>query len=178
MTKNELRKAMRSLNRGLDARARAEASERIVRRMEALEDFAAARTVGLFCALPDEPDLSGAIERWRSSKRLVVPRVEGETMRFFEYDPQTLLPGAFGILEPGPAARLCPPREIDLLFVPGVAFTPQGVRCGRGRGYYDRYLGRADFRAVKIGVCYAHQLVDDLPAEPHDMRVDAVITDR
>lgn len=177
MTKNELRKAMRSLNRALDAGARAAASARIIARMEASEVFARARTVGLFCALPDEPDLSGVLGRWSRTKRLVLPRVEGETMRFFEYDPETLMPGAFGILEPGPAARLCPPREIDLLFVPGVAFTPQGLRCGRGRGYYDRYLGRADFRAAKIGVCYAHQLIDDLPAEPHDIRVDSVITD-
>lgn len=178
MTKNELRKAMRSLNRGLDAGARAAASARIIARMEASENFARARTVGLFCALPDEPDLTEAFGRWAAVKRLVVPRVEGETMRFFEYDPQTLLPGAFGILEPGPAARLCPPGEIDLLFVPGVAFTPEGLRCGRGRGYYDRYLGQPDFRAVTIGVCFAHQLVGELPAEPHDRRVGGVVTDR
>lgn len=178
MTKNELRKAMRSLNRGLDPAARALASARIIERMEALEAFAGARTVGLFCSMHDEPDLGEALKRWCGVKRLAVPRVEGTTMRFFEYDPQTLFPGAFGILEPGPSAVPCPVEEIDLLFVPGVAFTPGGLRCGRGRGYYDQYLSLAGCRAVKVGVCFAHQLVDALPAEPHDIRMDAVVTDR
>lgn len=178
MTKNELRRAMKALNRAMDAGARAAASERIAARMEKLEVFARARTVGLFCALGDEPDLTPMLERWRGIKRLAVPRVEGSTMRFFEYDPQTLFPGTFGSLEPGPSARLCRPEELDLLFIPGVAFTADGYRCGRGRGYYDQYLALAGFRAVKIGVCFAHQLIDTLPCEPHDIRMDGVVTDR
>lgn len=96
-------------------------------------------------------------------------------MRFFEYDPSTLVSGAFGILEPGPSARLCPPEAIDLLFIPGVAFTTAGLRCGRGRGYYDRYLAHPEVRAVKIGVCYAHQVVPELPVEAYDVRMDGVI---
>ena len=175
MTKNELRKAMRALNRGLDPGLRAVESARIVAQAEALRAFAGAQTVGLYCALPDEPDLSEAFVRWRRSKRLVVPRVEGDGMRFFDYDPRTLVRGAFGILEPGPAASPCLPGEIDLLLVPGVAFTREGVRCGRGRGYYDRYLAQPGGRAVKIGVCYAHQLIDALPVEPHDVRMDGVL---
>lgn len=175
MTKNELRKAMRTLNRGMEAGHRAAVSSRIVARVERLPDFARARTVGLYCALPDEPDLSEALVRWSRVKRLVVPRVEGDTMRLFDYDPQTLVPGAFGILEPGPAARLCPPGEIDLLLIPGVAFSRTGARCGRGKGYYDRYLAQSEFRGVKIGICYAHQLIAELPTEPHDVRMDGVI---
>ena len=57
-----------------------------------------------------------------------------------------------------------------------VAFTADGRRLGRGRGYYDRYLGDPAFRGFRVGVCYAHQLVDDLPVEPHDVRMDRVIT--
>lgn len=175
MTKKKLRKEMRALNRALDPAVRAAASVRIVARIEHLPEFAESRTVGLFCALPDEPDLSSALERWRAAKRLVVPRVEGDAMRFFEYDPRRLVPGAFGILEPGPDARLCGPGEIDLLLVPGVAFTAGGLRCGRGKGYYDRYLAQTAFRGFRLGVCFAHQLVDALPAEPHDIRMDGVI---
>lgn len=178
MTKKELRKEMRALNRGLDPGVRAAVSAGIVARIERLPEFAESRTVGLFCALPDEPDLSPALERWRAAKRLVVPRVEGDAMRFFEYDPRTLVTGAFGILEPGPDARLCGPGEIDLLLVPGVAFTADGLRCGRGKGYYDRYLAQPDFRGLRIGVCFAHQLVDALPAEPHDIRMDGVIFEK
>lgn len=177
MTKKELRAAMRDRNLGMTPRQRAGASERIFSRIGRLEAFAAARTVALFCALADEPETAEALARWRAVKRIVVPRVEGDVMRFFEYDPRTLRPGAFGIAEPGPDARLCKPHEIDLMIVPGTAFTPSGRRCGRGRGYYDRYLSLPGVRAVKAGVCFAHQVVEEMPAEPHDVTMDMIITD-
>ena len=100
MTKKELRAAMRRRNLGMDAAERAEASRRIFGRAGRLEAFGAARTVGVFCSLPDEPDTAETLARWSAVKRIVVPRVEGDVMRFCEYDPQTLRPGAFGIAEP------------------------------------------------------------------------------
>lgn len=63
------------------------------------------------------------------------------------------------------------------IVVPGTAFTQAGARMGRGRGYYDKYLSQPGFRGVKVGVCYAHQLVGELPVEPHDVFMDYVITD-
>lgn len=177
MTKRELRTAMRGRNRMLTPAARAAASREIFRRVESLEAFAAARTVGLFCALADEPDTSEALARWGRCKRVAVPRVEGETMRFYRYDPAAMLPGAFGIEEPGPEAELCDPAELDLIVVPGMAFTASGQRMGRGRGYYDRYLAQPGLHAVKVGVGYAHQLVGALPVEPHDVAMDCVVTD-
>ena len=178
MTKKELRAAMRRRNLGMDAAERAEASRRIFGRAGRLEAFGAARTVGVFCSLADEPDTSEALARWSATgRRLAVPRVEGDVMRFYEYDPRTMRPGAFGIAEPGPEARLCEPRELDLVIVPGTAFTAAGARMGRGRGYYDKYLAQPEVHAVKIGVCYAHQLVGELPSEPHDVAMDCVITD-
>ena len=177
MTKKELRAAMRRKNLGITPSERAAASGRIFARAELSEAFGAARTVGVFCSLPDEPDTAETLARWSAVKRIVVPRVEGDVMRFCEYDPQTLRPGAFGIAEPGPEAQTCDPSEIDLVIVPGTAFTAAGARCGRGRGYYDKYLSRPDVHAVKVGVCFAHQLVGELPAEPHDVAMDYIITD-
>ena len=178
MTKKELRRTMKARNLSLGAEARSVASARIFGRVGELPAFAAAHTVALFSALPDEPDTGGVAERWRAAgKRLVLPRVEGDVMRFYEYDPRTMRPGAFGIAEPGPEARLCEPRELDLVIVPGTAFTAVGARMGRGRGYYDKYLAQPEVHAVKIGVCYAHQLVGELPSEPHDVAMDCVITD-
>ena len=104
-------------------------------------------------------------------------RVEGDAMRFCDCDPAALRRGAFGIAEPEPGARTCPPGEIDLVVVPGVAFTAGGVRLGRGKGYYDRYLSQAEFRGATVGVCYAHQLVGELPSEPHDVAVDCVVAE-
>ena len=176
MNKNEVRVAMKRLNRALTAGERRAASERIFAQAAASAGFAAARCVGLFCSLPDEPDTTAALAAWSGEKRIVVPRVEGEEMQFYDYSPATMVRGAFGILEPGPEARLCRPDEIDLLFVPGVAFTRGGARLGRGRGYYDRYLSQPGVHALRIGVCYAHQLVDVLPTEPHDATMDSVVS--
>lgn len=174
MEKKELRREMKRRNRAMTPEGRAAAAGRIFGRVGALPAFGAARCVALFCSLPDEPPTEEVLARWRMQKRIVVPRVAGEEMDFFEYDPATLVAGAFGIAEPGPEAVPCDPSEIDLIVVPGVAFTAAGERMGRGRGYYDRYFSREGMHAVKVGVCFAHQLVGELPVEPHDVRMDAV----
>lgn len=175
MTKKALRAAMKRRNLALTDEERRSMSEQLIGRIGELPEFAAARCVGLFCALPDEPDTSAALAAWSRRKRIVVPRVEGEKMRFYDYDPATMVCGAFGIAEPGAGARVCRPEEIDLMVVPGVAFDRRGVRLGRGKGFYDRYLAQPGVRAVKIGTCYAHQIVDALPVEPHDVTMDRVV---
>ena len=70
----------------------------------------------------------------------------------------------------------CRAEDIDFMVVPGVAFAGDGRRLGRGKGYYDRYLSQEGFRAFCVGVCYACQSREDIPAEAHDKRVDAVIS--
>ncbi|MFQ9759657.1 MAG: 5-formyltetrahydrofolate cyclo-ligase [Alistipes communis] len=175
MVKKEIRERMRQLNRALDSRQRLRASAAIFSAVERLPEFRAARTVAVFAALPDEPATDEVLARWASTRRVVLPRVEGDAMRFYACRPDALVFGAFGILEPQ-GERPCPAGEIDLVVCPGVAFTADGRRLGRGRGYYDRYLGDPAFRGFRVGVCYAHQLVDDLPVEPHDVRMDRVIT--
>ncbi len=71
----------------------------------------------------------------------------------------------------------CPPEEIDLMLVPGVAFDPAGRRLGRGRGFYDRYLSRPDATHIyKVGLCRPGALVPEVPAEAHDVVMDRVAT--
>ena len=176
MVKREIRETMRKLNRALDPQLRLAASASIFAAVERLPEFRAARTVAVFAALPDEPSTEEALARWGQTRRVVLPRVEGDAMQFYGYRPEALARGAFGIFEPQ-GERPCPVGDIDLVVCPGVAFTADGRRLGRGRGYYDRYLGQPAFRGYRVGVCYAHQVVDDLPAEPHDVRRDTVIFD-
>lgn len=174
MTKTEIRKEMKRLNTSLLPESRAALSEAVFRQAERLPAFAAARTVAFFSALRDEPLTEGALARWSRSKRIVLPRVEGEIMRFYDYDPAAMnASGAFGICEPTGTVP-CPPEDIDLIVVPGVAFTRDGVRLGRGKGFYDKYLAQPGVRAFRAGVCYPHQVVAELPADPHDVPVDAL----
>lgn len=174
MNKSEIRRAMKRLNLSLSPSERTERSCRLLARVADMEAFAAARVVACFASLPDEPDTAEALALWSRTKQIVLPRVEGEEMEFYPYDPASMQPGAFGIAEPQAAAP-CDPGEIDFIVVPGTAFTASGARMGRGRGYYDKYLSRAGFRARKVGVCYDHQLVEELPIEPHDVLLDEVV---
>ena len=97
-------------------------------------------------------------------------------MRFFDYVPGALRAGAFGIAEPDGDAMPSEPSEIDLIVVPGTALTQAGARMRRGRGFYDKYLSQPGFRGVKVGVCYAHQLVGALPVVLFDVIMEYVIT--
>lgn len=90
MTKKELRAAMKKRNLSLSSEERAAGSERIFGRVERLPGFSQARCAAFFCALPDEPQTGAALARWSAAKRIVVPRVEGDAMRFYDYVPGEL----------------------------------------------------------------------------------------
>lgn len=175
-SKQEIRRRMRQLNRAVDPATRVAVSARIMERIEALETFQAARTVALFASLYDEPDTTAWLDHWSQSKQLVIPRVEGEVMHLYPYRAEQMVLGSFGILEPQQTERI-DPDKIDLMIIPGVAFSSSGVRCGRGKGYYDKYLPQLRPDVVKVGVCYRHQLVEELPFEVHDIRMDQVISE-
>lgn len=94
-----------------------------------------------------------------------------------------LVPGTWGIAEPprhrwGEQGKEISPEQLDCIMVPGVAFDRQGGRIGNGAGYYDRLLACVRNDTVLIGVCYEAQLFDPIVMEPHDVAMDAVITEK
>lgn len=115
--------------------------------------------------------------QWGAVKRIVVPRVEGDVMRFYEYDPRRCARELSVSPSRGRQRGCAALRRSTSWSFPVRAFTASGVRCGRGRGYYDKYLSQPGVKAVKVGVCFACQLIGELPAEPHDEAMDYVITD-
>ena len=171
------KKAVRQMVRAEIAKLSSEEKNRlsadIFTKICRLEILQRASTVALFVSLADEPQTASAIEQLSLHKRVVVPRIEGDEMEFYDIS-EGLERGAFGIMEPT-AATPIEPSEIDVMVVPGVVFTRHGARCGRGKGFYDKYLSRNGFRAYTIGVCYPCQIVDELPSEPHDKPLDEVI---
>lgn len=142
-----------------------------------LPEYEAAGTVMAFVGAKGEPDTDPLFARLaRDGKQLLLPRVQdGEIVVCSGDDPRA--PSGFGISEPtGPALPL---DVVQFVIVPGLAFTADGARLGYGGGFYDRFLGRLaqECPAVpNVGVCFAEQLVDTLPLEPHDIRVQRVIS--
>ena len=174
MEKREIRVQVRHRIASLSEEQREQASHHIFEQVASLPDFVGARVVALFSSLPDEPCSQQFLQEWHGRKRIVLPRVEGDVMNFYDYSPKQMQSGAFGIDEPQ-GDTPCPPEDIELMVVPGVAFTLDGKRMGRGKGFYDKYLSQSGFLATTVGVCFAVQMVDNLPDEPHDQRVDIVV---
>jgi 5-formyltetrahydrofolate cyclo-ligase len=90
------------------------------------------------------------------------------------HDIAELIPGVFGLSEPGPKTQEIKPYDLDLIVVPGVAFDKKGFRLGHGVGYYDRFL--AGTNVYKIGLAYDFQLIEEIPIDPHDITVHAILT--
>lgn len=109
-------------------------------------------------------------------RRWVLPRVDGETMRFHLTDPARISAGSFGIQEPPADSPDCPTAEIDLFLCPGMAFSTGGVRLGRGKGYYDRAMEHANPESTRVGVCFVEQIRPTIPTEPHDLPMDFLAT--
>ena len=173
MGKLEIRRDIKLRTKALSLQERQEQSCSVIEQLEQIVAQRKPQVVALFAPLPDEIPIGELAQRLRC--RVVMPRVEGDDMEFYDYSLSAMMEGSFGILEPQDT-RLCHAAEIDLMVVPGVAFTASGSRLGRGKGFYDKYLSREGFRAYCVGVCYAHQLLEQLPTEPHDKPMDMVVS--
>lgn len=174
-TKPELRKQIASLTLDAGDELRVHESEQIWGIVEASAEFGRAEVVGLFWSMADEVSTAEFIARWAATKRIVLPCVEGEGLVFREYcGEESMVCGAFSINEPCGAEY---EGRIDLMIVPGVAFDAAGHRLGRGKGYYDRYFeAHADRVGTKMGVCFSYQMVEQVPADPHDVAMDRVVS--
>jgi len=182
--KRALRERMLALRARLPPDVRAAASQAIAERLESLPAWRSARTVALHAALGAEVETADLARRAVSAgKRVVWPRVarsgptSGPAMEFAECAASGLAAGATRALEPPPSAPIVPGREVDLVCVPGVAFDARGGRLGRGRGHYDATLARLPRSAFRVGLAFESQIVSSVPSEPHDERVDVVVTE-
>lgn len=177
MEKAEVRKMMRERKRAVPPEEKLERSRLIMQRLEQESDFAAARVVLLYWSMADEVQTHDFVDKWYKDKVLLLPCVDGDDLRLRQYTgPECMVSGEqFGIGEPT-GEEWTDLDAVDLIAVPGVAFDRTGNRMGRGRGFYDRLL-KSTPNAVKIGLAYDFQMLDTVPTEPHDVKMNKVITD-
>ncbi len=181
--KGDVRREMRARRRTISAEERAEASAVICAKLAArtdvlLDPLETNSPVAVYLASRDEIDLAAYIgELLRNGRRVIAPRWNGETYDLAVLkglDERHLRRGPMGILEPVDA-EIVQPQEVFVWIVPGLAFTRDGRRLGYGGGWYDRFLAAAPKNAVKLGVAYSFQIVEDLPVEPHDVPLTAIV---
>ncbi len=176
MTKQELRNNVRKKLRECSPDELSRQSDAICEWLLRHPRVMQAGTVVAYWPLPDEPDLSNAIDALcKQGKRVLLPCVTSDTeMVLRQYDgPSSMRTGAFGIQEPiGEEADIdSPDNGTTVILVPGVAFDNNGNRLGRGKGYYDRFLQNAG-RPHTIGICFDLQIVGEVPCGEHDIPVD------
>lgn len=174
-----LRARIKAQRAQLDPAWAAEVGARMAARLLALPAWRKARRVGLYLALPGEAPTEALWAAARAEGReSAAPRYDRarRAYRFAWLGPEAaLVPGALGILEPAAADWVEDVQSLELIVVPGVAFTKGGRRLGHGAGHYDRML--AGFHGIAIGWAFEFQLVDELDRQPHDIPMDAVITE-
>ena len=177
--KPALRARLRAELQAHSSASAASASAALCVRVRASPLWQTARAVLLFFPLPSEPDISLLLDdALASGKLLALPRFSAPTNAYEAVQvrdlARELVTGPFGVREPTADCPLAPMNRLDLALVPGLGFDARGHRLGRGKGQYDHLL--AGFTGMKIGVAFDFQIVTEVPAEPHDIVLDAVVT--
>jgi 5-formyltetrahydrofolate cyclo-ligase len=178
MSKQDVRKQILEWRSGLPETVRRQYGEAAARRVIALEAFCRARTIGLYSPVRGEVPTAAIFAAAVScGKRVAYPRVCGEDMEFVTVTSlEDLQRGSFGVAEPI-GKNTVAVSELDLLIMPGVAFSLSGWRLGYGKGYYDRLLSREKPAGLRAGLCYEGQLVPALFGEAHDVPVQLIVTE-
>jgi 5-formyltetrahydrofolate cyclo-ligase len=184
MSKKEIRVLVSGRRDAMPREELAAASRAIGERLFGFEPFSAARTVMFFVSFRSEVLTAAMIKRaLAAGKRVAVPIVNPDTRELVpseikDFDSE-LTEGAYGIPEPkAEFVRPVPPAEIDFVAMPGLAFDRRGGRIGYGGGFYDRFAARLRPGALLAALAFSFQVFDEIPALPHDRKVDAIVTEK
>jgi 5-formyltetrahydrofolate cyclo-ligase len=176
-SKSDLRQKIRTRLEIISTAVRAVESIELCERLKA--QMFSAHTILFFAPLPDELDVWPVLELSLALGVICA-------LPFFDAEKNTygakvinqlatdIVTGKFGVREPAASCAEIPLDQFDLVLVPGMAFDLSGNRLGRGHGFYDRLL--AGVSGIKCGVGYDFQLLEQIPAEPHDVKVDFMLT--
>ncbi len=175
MDKKQLRKQIRERKKEFSLSEKIKLSEPIFEKIEKEELFKEAKVVLLYYSMDDEVYTHDFVEKHYKTKTILLPCVDGDDLILRQYlGIESMKAGEqFGILEPV-GKEFNDLEKIDLMIIPGVAFDEEKNRLGRGRGFYDRLLKTVN--ATKIGVCFDFQIVEQVPTEDFDVKMDVVIS--
>ena len=184
-SKEDIRREMRARRKALTPEERERASKAICEKLASIlgtaETSGDLGVIAVYLASPDEIGLADFIrEALGRGLAIVSPRWNGNTYdlaKIMSLAEKDLRRGPMHILEPA-EADIVEPKDVAAWIVPGLAFTADGKRLGYGGGWYDRLLSSARSDSLKIGVAHGFQVVGDLPSEPHDIRLDRIVTER
>lgn len=184
LNKDDLRKYLLNERKNLSQTAISEKSKRIAEIIVNLDRYQQSEKMMLYISTKKEVQTKEIIKSaQKDHKKIYIPlidRKKSDLIPSLVYDfERELILGELGIAQPKKEFyRLVPPNILDLVIVPGVAFTEKGHRLGRGGGYYDRFLSKLKKDAFTIALAFEMQIVDQIPLEENDIPVDCIITEK
>lgn len=174
--KDALRKELLSKRKGLPRESVLARSAAVKESLFSFRPFAEASSVMFYVSFGKEVFTHRMIEESFPKKAVVVPKTFGENIMPCKICSLSELSRSyFNVLEPIKENPF-PPSRLDVIIVPGLGFTAKGDRIGYGKGFFDRFLEKTN--AFKIGLCFDEFLLEKIPVEAGDRKVDAVITDK
>jgi 5-formyltetrahydrofolate cyclo-ligase len=179
MPKKALRSELLARRRNMPHADWQKASVATQQRLIALDLFQRAACIALYAPIQHEVDTTQIFYAAQlAGKTVLYPVVCSTKLRFSQItDLSQLNTGSFGIPEPCRLADDHTLEDADVIIVPGIAFDLQGHRIGFGKGYYDRSLSALSRIGVVVGLCHDFQLLDQIPTEGHDIRMQYIITE-
>ncbi len=187
MTDKEIKKTIRqgTLQKrdSISKSAKEEKDAAIIQRIVKLPEFINAKTVFFYASFRSEVDTMNMIKLSISMGKLIVlPKVDKENNRLKLYEIKGLSElshGCMHILEPSVSEdRLRGLNDVDLIVIPGAAFDSRGNRLGYGAGFYDMLLSKMEKKIPIVAPAYEEQIVERIPEEPHDIKVDKIVTEK
>lgn len=176
MRKNILRKQMIDKRMKLTDEEVKNKSNSIISKIEEKDFFENSKNIAIYYPFKNEVDLLNLFEKYKENKNFFFPKTCNKTMNFHKVSSlSNFEKGNFGVMEPTEDISEC---SIDLFLIPGVAFSPSLYRIGYGGGFYDKYIENIKYPTILIGVAFDIQVIDDIPVEEHDKKVDKLITEK
>lgn len=177
--KENIRREVSRKRRYLTKRQKNKLDDIITTKLISTPEWKHAGTVLIYVSHIYETDTVKVIKKSIPNKHIIVPKthLRFNTLSLHKIDDfDDLVKGRYKLLEPHPDTIIVSPSEIDLAIIPGIAFDRKGHRIGYGKAYYDRL--NKHLKCPKISLAYSFQIVDNIPAQKHDIPVDVIITEK
>lgn len=175
MDKMQLRRFIREQKRAMSEEEIVQRSARLAQLFAATPAYQAAKTIYGYLSYNQEVRTMPILEQaLRDGKRVAVPKVYGEEMRFLYLDDLSLVSKGYGGIPEPIADEPVADDKTALVLMPGLAFDPEGHRIGYGGGFYDKFLA-AEPNHPTLALCYDFQVLPNLETDPHDIPVDQVL---
>jgi 5-formyltetrahydrofolate cyclo-ligase len=181
MDKSKLRNHFRRILLDMGQQERVKKSKKVCQNLIHTELFQKVQTLMAYLSLPHEVDTSEAIlYAWQSGKTVAAPKISWQQRHMIPVEIKTLDTGfdteIGGLRNPVKGAPV-PLQDIEMVIAPGLGFDKKGNRIGRGGSYYDRFFAHETLKAVKCGLAFASQIIDEIEVDEHDVPLDMLVTE-